>query len=149
VLRLYGHCLGATRCNAVGALEPGVLGVERNTPKLFVRRDKNGTRGGQRKIARTRLELPYLWPGNMPTPDARSIFAESQRLLEAMRSLHDREHVLMGRLRLATSINEVDTLVAEAAALASVWLDLRAQYSATVERYAASIKTTIRPEGAA
>ena len=44
----------------------------------------------------------------MPTPAARALFAEAQKLVETLRDLHDRQNALVEQLRFAPTREELN-----------------------------------------
>jgi hypothetical protein len=76
----------------------------------------------------------------MPTPEARSIFADVQKLTDALRDLHQREHVLVEQLRYASTTGDLDALHKKIESVRSVSAELSRQHAATVDRYVAFVK---------
>jgi hypothetical protein len=79
----------------------------------------------------------------MPTAEARAFFAEADRLLDALKDLHGREHALVARMRLATTRREFCNLHKEIAALQGVWLDLYAKHCEAIASYAAAVEVAL------
>jgi hypothetical protein len=75
----------------------------------------------------------------MPTPAARALFADAQKLTDALRDLQDREHALVERLRYAPTRGELTSLHERIDSMRGVAVDLSRQYAEAVDRYVAAV----------
>jgi hypothetical protein len=79
----------------------------------------------------------------MPTPASRATFVDAQKLIEALRDLHDRQHALAERLRHARTVDELESLHAQLDSLQGVSAELSLHYAEAIDRYVAQVKQTL------
>jgi len=79
----------------------------------------------------------------MPTPAARALFAEAQKLVDALRDLQDREHALVEQLRYAPTREELTALHERIDSMRGVAAELSRQYAESVDWYVTAVRDSL------
>lgn len=80
----------------------------------------------------------------MPTPEARTAYAEAMNLMRAMRDLHEREAALLLATEEEADAQQSHALDKQVCALRSEWTDLFNQYSDAMARYTLAMEQSHR-----
>jgi hypothetical protein len=79
----------------------------------------------------------------MPTPAARALFADAQKLMDALRALQDRKHALVEQLRYAPTREELTALHERVDSMRGVAAELSRQYANAVDRYVDAVRDSL------
>jgi hypothetical protein len=79
----------------------------------------------------------------MPNPAARALFAEAQKLMDALRALQDREHALVEQLRYFLTREELTALHERIDSMRGVAAELSRQYAEAVDRYVDAVRDSL------
>jgi hypothetical protein len=71
------------------------------------------------------------------------MFADAEKLIEALRDLHDRQRALAERMRHAQTVDELDLLHAQLESMQGVSAELSRHYAEAIERYVVEVKRTL------